>query len=185
MSKYLRPEHPSYAYGQAWFLYAAKNHSGPGFCRLLLVEAKNHAAVAFLERVGDDGRVSGTVSAMAVFRTCPDIGIRSDSTEEVEFSVFANDVVDRARVDRDPLAVQAYREAVSPPRPSLAVAKLSLTSPSVPAVGSNYQEVLSVLNNVGFGEQAPGVLASLGDLESRPVEEVVKEAIDACKLAAV
>lgn len=179
MSKYLRPEHPSYAYGQAWFLYAVKNHSGPGFCRLILVEAESHAAVAFLERVGDDGRVSENVSVMAVFRTCPDIGIRSDSTEEVQFSVFANDMVDRARVDRDQLAVEAYREAVSPSRPALAVVRPSLA----PAAAKNYQEVLSVLNNVGFGEQALRVLASLGDLESLPLEEAVKAAIDACKSA--
>ncbi len=183
MSKYLTPEHPSYAYGQAWFLYSVANHGGPGFCRLLLVEAKSHAAVAFLERVGVEGRVSDTVSVMAVLRECPDIGIRTKMTEEVPFEVFANDMVDRRAVERDPLAVQAYREAVT--RATLAVTRLA-PGPAVPGrppAGKTYQEVLSVLNNVGFAEQAPGIMASLGDVEALPLEDVIKKAIDACKAA--
>ncbi len=175
MSKYLKPEHPSFGCEQAWFLYAVKNHRGPGFCRLILVEAKSHAAVAFLERVGDDGRVSDTVSVMTVHRQCPMIGIRSDLVEEIGFSVFANDIVDRARVDRDPLAVQAYREAgtVSPEPVATAV--------SAPGPGENYKEALSVLKNVGFEDKAVSVLASMGDVESRPLEEILDTAIELCR----
>jgi hypothetical protein len=176
MSKYLKPEHPSFGCEQAWFLYAVKNHRGPGFCRLVLVEARNHAAVAFLERVADDGQVSDTVSVMTVHRQCPVIGIRSDLVEEVEFSVFANDMVDRARVDRDPLAVQAYREAG---RPALAV--VPPPAPKPHGQGENYKEVLSVLKNIGFEDRAAGVLASLPDVESRPVEDVLQAAIAACR----
>lgn len=175
MSKYLKPEHPSYGCDQAWFLYAVKNHRGPGFCRLILVEARNHAAVAFLERVGDDGRVSETVSVMTVHRQCPLIGIRSDMVEEVEFSVFANDIVDRARVDRDPLAVQAYREAGKP--------VLAVVSSQPAGQGENYKEVLAVLKNTGFEDRAASVLAGMGDIESRPLGEVVQAAIDLCRSA--
>jgi hypothetical protein len=174
MSKYLKPDHPSFGCEQAWFLYAVKNYRGPGFCRLILVEARNHAAVAFLERVADDGRVSDTVSVMTVHRQCPLIGIRSDSVEEIEFSVFANDIVDRARVDRDPLAVQAYREAG---RPALAVLQPSTAR----GQGENYKEILSVLKNVGFEDRASAVLAGMGDVESRPLGEALQTAIELCR----
>jgi len=176
MSEYLKPEHPSYGCGQAWFLLAVKNHRGPGLCRLLLVEAQSEAAVAFVERVADDGRVSDTASVMAVFRSCDSVGIRSDLAEEVGFADFANDIVDRARVDRDPLAVRAYREATS--------GSPSVSPPPGPAkagAGRNYEEVMSILKNLGFGDAAPAALARLGDIESMPVRDALQAAIDICR----
>jgi len=163
------PGHPSFDTDQAWFLYAAANPRGPGFCRLLLVEAKSRPAVAFLERVSDGGRVSSTVSLMTVHRQCPVIGIRSELVEEIPFDVFANDIVERSRVDRDPLAVQAYREAMS---------AVQAPTASQAAVGSTYKEALSVLRNV-FPEagEAEAILARLGDVEGREVGEVVAEVL--------
>jgi hypothetical protein len=176
MSKYLQPEHPSSGCGQAWFLYAVRNPRGPGFCRLVLVEAKNHAAVAFLERVGDDGRVSETVSVMTVHRQCPMIGIRSELVEEIEFTVFANDMVDRARVDRDPLAVQAYVEAGRPPP-----APAPVPAPAHARQGENYKKIFSVLKEADWEDQAGAVLAGMGDVESRPMGEALQEAVDLCR----
>lgn len=172
MSEYLKPEHPSYGCEQAWFLLAVRNHRGPGMCRLLLVEAKSAAAVAFVERVADDGRVSETASVMAVFRSCAHVGIRSELTEEVGFADFANDIVDRARVDRDPLAVRAYREATS--------GNPSAAPPAAPRAGRNYEEIMPILKSLGFGDRAQAVLAKI-DVESMPVRDALQAAIDACR----
>lgn len=189
MSKYLQPEHPSYAVDQAWFLFAVSNPRGPGFCRLLLVEAKNHAAVSFLERVGVDGKVSPTVSLMSVHRQCDMIGIRSDLLDEVEFPVFATDMVERHRVERDPLAVQAYLEATAPEKPELKVvkplpppARPTAQSPSpVRSSGQNHKKIVEVLGELGFQEVATSVLNNLGDVETMPLGEALQAAVDACR----
>lgn len=196
MSKYLTPEHPSHSCEQAWFLYAVTSPRHPGFGRLLLVEAKSHAAVAFLERVSaDEGRVSQTCVLMTVHRQCPSIGIRSDLAEEVLFADFANHMVDRKRVERDPLAVQAYREAVSPapralppaaPRPALPKApqaQAAVRRPS-PDRGSLYQDALAALTSPDLGfkrARAEAALDSLGDLTGKTLAEVVASGLRACK----
>jgi hypothetical protein len=198
MSKYLTPEHPSHSCDQAWFLFAVTSPRHPGFGRLLLVEAKNHAAVSFLERISaDGGRVSQTCVLMTVHRQCQTIGIRSDLAEEVLFSDFANHMVDRKLVERDELAVKAYREAVAG-----AAAGLSVPSPSLPAPprvqkasslstvrkapdrGPLYQDALAALTSPDLGfkkARAEAALDSLGDLNGMSLSEVVAAGLRACK----
>lgn len=174
-SRYLRAGHPSYACHQAWFLYAMENHRGPGFCRLILVEAKNHAAVSFLERVTDDGRVSKTCALMAVLRDSTSVGIRSDMTEEVDFPAFANDIVDRSRVDRDPLAAEAYREAVAAKPADIAPGDRHST-PS-PSHERNHDLAVAALVELGYKrKQAEDALKNL-NLEGASPEIAVKAAL--------
>lgn len=138
--------HPSHDCDQAWFLFAVDNHRGPGFCRLLLVEAKSHAAVAFLEHAaGEDQRVSPTCRLMTVHRQCPTIGIRSDLAEEVPLRDFAADIVDRARIAgaaRDALA-EALSAGGAPPAPAAAARDDA-------AAESDRESVLSALVNLGY-----------------------------------
>lgn len=173
-SKYLKPGHPSHDCDQAWFMFAMKNHRGPGFCRVILVEAKNHAAVAFIERiVSDDVRASATCELLTVHRQCPTIGIRSDMADEVSFDDFACDIVDREKVDRDPLALRAYQEAVS----------AAPSSPAAPqAKGEVYALALAALADLGFKKpQAESMMAKAGPTEGRALEDVVRAALRASK----
>jgi len=192
MSKYLTPQHPSYRCDQAWFLYAVTSPRHPGFGRLLLVEAKSHAAVAFLERVSSEGRVSETCVLMTVHRQCPSIGIRSDMAEEVPFADFANHMVDRQLVERDKLAVQAYREAVAAPPRALPQAPAAprpparkpSPAPAKAAPSSLYQDALDALTGPDLGfkrARAESALASLGDLAGMSLPEVIAAALRACK----
>ncbi len=179
MSRYLKPEHPSYSTKQAWFVYAVTSHRGPGFCRLILVEAPNHAAVSFLERVSCDGGVSPTCHLMTVHRGA-DVGIRSDLAEEISFSDFANDMVDRQLVDRDALAREAYAEAVSPPRALPPRPKKAEPT----ARGNVYQGVLAALGELGYKRgQAEAMMESLGNVEGRPLADVLKAALQASRAA--
>lgn len=186
MSKYLRPDHPSYDCGQAWFMFAMKNHRGEGFCRVILVEAKNHAAVSFIERIVSDSiAVSPTCELLTVLRQCPDIGIRSNMADEVPFDDFACDIVDRAKVDRDPLALQAYKEATSAPSPAPAARKSPAPLPArkTPAPnGETYNLAIATLADLGFKRpQAESMLSKIGEVEGRTIEDVIRAALRACR----
>lgn len=172
-SRYLKSGHPSHDCDQAWFMFAMKNHRGPGFCRVILVEAKSHAAVAFVERVvSDDNRASATCELLTAHRQCPTIGIRSDMAEEVSFDDFACDIVDREKVDRDPLAMQAYQEAIS------AVPSPRASSPG----GENRALAVAALADLGFKKpQAESMVAKAGPTEGRSLEDIVRAALRASK----
>lgn len=173
-SKYLRPGHPSHDCEQAWFMFAMKNHRGPGFGRVILVEAKSHAAVAFIERiVSDSVMASETCELLTVHRQCPSIGIRSDMADEVQFDDFACDIVDRAKVDRDPLALQAYKEATSAPAPRRT---------PVPKRGERHDLAMAALADLGFKRpQAESMLSKVEDVEGRTFEDVIRAALRTCK----
>lgn len=181
-SRYLTPDHPSHGCDQAWFIFAVRSHQGPGFGRLVLVEAKSHAAVSFLERVcalGEDEQgpagVSGTCELMSVHRQCPSIGIRSDLVEEVAFGDFALDLVDRERVERDRLAYEALQEALgSPVRPDAPVSP----APEEPAgadVERKRENAVSALVGLGVSRAVAG--ARLKRLGSRigpmPLDQII------------
>ena len=191
MSKYLKSEHPSYKTDQAWFLFAVLNPKGSGFGRLLLVEALNHAAVSFIERViSDDGRASNTCELMSVHRQCPSVAIRSDKIEEVSFIDFALDMVDRAKIDRDPLAVEAFKEAtgetrktpVPPLAPSMRKTPSNPVTKPVPVPRQDmkkYEDAMAALTGLGF--KRPQAAAMLKPLENRlstmAIEEVIRESL--------
>jgi hypothetical protein len=190
MSKYLKSEHPSYKTDQAWFLFAVLNPKGSGFGRLLLVEALNHAAVSFIERVvSDDGKASSTCELMSVHRQCPSVAIRSDKIEEVLFRDFALDMVDRAKIDRDPLAVEAFKEAVGETRKTpVPPAAPSTRKPLNPVVKPipvpqkdmvKYENVMAALVNLGYKKaQAAAMLKPLEDsLSSMTLEQAIRESL--------
>lgn len=193
MSKYLKPEHPSYKTDQAWFLFAVLNPKGSGFGRLLLVEALNHAAVSFIERViSDDGRASNTCELMSVHRQCPSVAIRSNKIEEVSFRDFALDMVDRVKIDRDPLAVEAFKEAVggikkTPVPPVAPSMRKTLSNPVMESVPipvpqqdkKKYEDAMAALTGLGF--KKPQAISMLKPLENRlsdmTMEEIIRESL--------
>jgi|WetSurMetagenome_2_1015567.scaffolds.fasta_scaffold354297_2 hypothetical protein len=191
MSKYLKPEHPSYGTDQAWFLFAVLNPKGSGFGRLLLVEALNHAAVSFIERVvSDDGRASSTCELMSVHRQCPSVAIRSDKIEEVPFKDFALDMVDRTKIDRDPLAIEAFKEAtgeirktpVPPMAPSMRKTPSNPVMKPVPVPQQDmkkYEDAMAALTELGY--KRPQAASMLKPLENRlsnmTMEEIIRESL--------
>ncbi len=133
---FLSHRHPSHDCAQAWFVFAVLNPGGPGFCRMLLVEAKNQAAVQTLELlVAKDGRVSRTCELMTVHRDCGTIGMRSDLAEEVPFHEFVADMVEYERLASTPGATDSFQDAVTPEERSELIARMGVASRApVPAV---------------------------------------------------
>lgn len=166
MSRYLHPSHPSHDCRQAWFVYAVKDHRGPGFCRLILVEAKGHAAVAFLEIVSADGRASETCELMSVHRGS-EVGLRSALAEEVSLRDFAEDMVSPDRLSE--VAVSAYGEAVAPGPPHVAPGATE---------GPVYQTALAGLVELGYKkERAKQMLAGVADVERMSPSDALQAAL--------
>lgn len=160
----LKPEHPSYACDQAWFLFGMGK---PGATvRLFLVEASDRSRVHLLERVSEGGSVSPTCVLMAVFRSCPDVGIRSEAVEEISIEDFM-----------DSLVAPERRVPVPAPEPS----KSDPGSKKPKRSGSVRTEAMAALVGLGFKkDQAANMISVLGPrVEGMELEELVKAALRA------
>lgn len=160
----LKPEHPSYACDQAWFLFGMRKLGAT--VRLFLVEASGRSQVHLLERLSEGGSVSPTCALMAVFRSCPDVGIRSDAVEEISIEDFV-----------DSLVAPERRVPVPAPEPARAEA----VPKKIKRPGSVRTEAMAALVGLGFKkDQAADMISVLGPkVEEMGLEELVKAALRA------
>ncbi len=122
----LTQSHPSFATKSAWFQFAILS-SDKAVRKLLLVEAKNSAAVACIESILlVDGKVSEFCFIVSVFRDCPDIGMRSPLVDEVPYVDFMLDVVDNSRVLSDSTIALFFQRSLSNEEKAYASEKLSI-----------------------------------------------------------
>jgi hypothetical protein len=102
--------HPSFGTAKAIFLFAL----GQAPTRLLSVEATNSWAVLCLERLLlTDGKVSNNCQVLQVVRDYRNIGTRNDLVQEPTFVEFMLDIVEPARLLRDAIAQEAFKNALT------------------------------------------------------------------------
>jgi hypothetical protein len=179
---YLTSDHPSFKCKNAWFMFACKNPNGPGFSKLLLVEAENECAVAAIERlVAVDGYVNPSCELLSVHRQCVSIGIRSDMADQLSYIEFMSDVVEYSRYKNDKLAMEAFQNSLSPKDRELAIDRLTRkpTSRLVQTMkprSSSMQEAEAILIDLGYkSNQVRRMIQELdADTMALPLEALIK-----------
>jgi hypothetical protein len=188
MDNVITPDHPSYGFDQAWFLFAMVSDK---IERVILVEAKNAWAVQTIERIAVDGMVSSNCQLLAVHRHCPSIGLRSDLIGEISYVDFLIDIIDPNRINADSLTSTAVQNSLSSEERSYAIQKMNAMQntrcsddPKHPISGSvsehaNYQDLMAALTGLGFKKnQAKRVLDEMGvRIAYMKMEDSIKEAL--------
>lgn len=109
MNQILDESHPSFGSQKAVFIFQMDGNN-----KLIVVEAKNHHAVAALERICIfDQKVSDFCRLIAVIRDYRDLGVRQSDVREIPYVDFFIDVVSRKRLMGDIVAFNALSLSLS------------------------------------------------------------------------
>ncbi|MGH9919152.1 MAG: RuvA C-terminal domain-containing protein [Nitrososphaerales archaeon] len=200
-SQILPAGHPSFGTARAVFLFSIAQGQ-----RVLVVEATNPWAVLCLERLLlVDGKVSDFCHVLTVIRDFRNVGMRSDTAEEVPFMDFMTDIVDPYRlaggVDDDGLILKCFKEALTPEELEVAGIKLDAMaeaptpynfmqfaeglSESVPALPAaetgpdQADQLTSALVNLGFKKpEVRRFVSALGDrTRSESMHALIREGL--------
>lgn len=192
-------DHPSFGTPQAQFLFAIRSDDG-AVRKLLLVEAKNPAAVAAVEHVllQGSGSVSEKCTAVAVYRACDEVGMRSDLIDEVGYVDFMLDVVDPDKLLADPTVSSFFVDSLTDEERAYARLKMEAKSswnrepaakkaPKAPRKdrvveyepGSRKDMLLSAMVRMGFQKPAVQKWMESSDVESGAIEDQIRAGLAA------
>lgn len=186
----LTKSHPSFGHSFVAFLFKEGE-------KLILVEAKNSWAVQVIERILlQDKAVSPTCHVLLVFRDSENIGIRSESVQEVKYVDFMIDHVEPSRIMTDAAMAYSFRCSLSDVECKRAAERLAQdlegnrtqefdmeTEGPNPSPSSSVENKLVRLEGglVGLGfkksQISTWVKNSKSKVESAPVEELIRIAI--------